>query len=133
MAVPDHSTCSKNRHGSCRESDLLRQVFDTTVRRCMSEGLVGGDGFAVDASMIKADANRQRSVPGSEWQCPEAANHAVREYLSVLDDAAFGAATPVVPKFISHADPASRWTGANGGLAFRLLYLLPDRSAGRRC
>src|SRR5437868_8934514 len=118
MAVPDHSTFSKNRHGRFRESDLLRQVFDTTVRRCMAEGLVGGDGFAVDASMIKADANRQRSVPGSEWQCPEAANHAVREYLSVLDDAAFGAATPVVPKFISHADPASRWTGANGGLAF---------------
>jgi hypothetical protein len=57
-------------------------------------------------------------VPGSEWQAPEAANHAVREYLAVLDDAAFGAATPVVPKFISSADPASRWTGANGGLAF---------------
>src|SRR5204862_341656 len=103
MAVPDHSTFSKNRHGRFRESDLLRQVFDTTVRRCMAEGLVGGDGFAVDASMIKADANRQRSVPGSEWQCPEGANHAVREYLSVLDDAAFGAATPVVPKFICPA------------------------------
>ena len=68
--------------------------------------------------MIKADANRQRSVPGSEGLPPEAANHAVREYLAVLDDAAFGAATPVVPKFISPADPASRWTGANGGLAF---------------
>src|SRR5437773_2285479 len=52
MAVPDHSTFSKNRHGRFRESDLLRQVFDTTVRRCMAEGLVGGDGFAVDASMI---------------------------------------------------------------------------------
>ena len=72
----------------------------------------------VDASMIKADANRQRCVPGSEWQAPEAANHAVREYLAVLDDAAFGAATPVVPKFVSPADPAARWTGANGGLAF---------------
>src|SRR3981189_2017800 len=130
--VPDHSTFSKNRHGRFRESDLLRQVFETTVRRCMAEGLVGGDGFAVDASMIKADANRQRSVPGSEWQCPEAANHAVREYLSVLDDAAFGAATPVVPKFISHADPASRWTGANGGLAFFALcpnYLINPHNA----
>ena len=117
-AVPDHSTFSKNRHGRFRDSDLLRKVFETTVRRCIDEGLVGGEGFAVDASMIKADANRQRSAPGSEWQVPEAANHAVREYLAVLDDAAFGAATPVVPKFISHADPASRWTGANGGLAF---------------
>ena len=117
-SVPDHSTFSKNRHGRFRESDLLRKVFETTVQRCIAEDLVGGEGFAVDASMIKADANRQRSVPGSEWQAPETANHAVREYLAVLDDAAFGAATPVVPKFISHADPASRWTGANGGLAF---------------
>src|ERR1700726_3924008 len=116
--VPDHSTFSKNRHGRFRESDLLRKVFERTVQRCMAEGLVGGEGFAVDASMIKADANRQHSVPGSEWHAPEAANHAVREYLAVLDDAAFGAATPVVPKFISSADPASRWTGANGGLAF---------------
>src|SRR5258708_5761355 len=66
----------------------------------------------------QGDANRQRCVPGGEWQTLEAANHAVREYLAVLDDAAFGAATPVVPKFVSPADPGSRWTGANGGLAF---------------
>jgi len=112
--MPDHSNFSKNRHGRFRESDLVRKVFETTVQRCIAEDLVGGDGFAVDASMIKADANRQRSVPGSEWQAPETANHAVREYLAVLDAAAFGAATPVVSKFISHADPASRWTGANG-------------------
>jgi len=117
-AVPDHSTFSKNRHGRFRDSDLLRKVFETTVQRCIDEGLVGGEGFAVDASMIKADANRQHRVPGIEWSAPETASHAVREYLAVLDDAAFGAATPVVPKFISHADPASRWTGANGGLAF---------------
>jgi hypothetical protein len=84
----------------------------------MSEGLVGGEGFAVDASLIKADANRQRSVPGSEGLPADATSHAVREYLAVLDDAAFGAATPVEPKFISVADPASRWTAANGGLAF---------------
>lgn len=72
-AVPDHSTLSKNRHGRFRDSDLLRKVFEATVRRCIDEGLVGGEGFAVDASMIKADANRQRSVPGSGWQVPEAA------------------------------------------------------------
>lgn len=117
-AVPDHSTFSKNRHGRFRDSDLLRRLFETTVARCMAEGLVGGEGFAVDASMIKADANRQRSVPGDEGLPDETAGHAVREYLATLDDAAFGAATPVVPKFISLADPAARWTGANGGLAF---------------
>jgi hypothetical protein len=72
----------------------------------LPEVLGGGDeGFAVDASVIKADANRQRSVAGSEGLPPEAANHAVREYLAVLDDAAFGGATPVVSKFLSIADP----------------------------
>jgi transposase len=117
-AVPDHSTFSKNRHGRFRDSDLLRRLFEASVERCMAEGLVGGEGFAVDASLIKADANRQRSVPGSEGLPAEAVGRAVREYLAVLDDAAFGGSTPVVPKFLSIADPASRWTGANGGLAF---------------
>jgi transposase len=117
-AVPDHSTFSKNRHGRFRDSDLLRRLFEASVERCMAEGLVGGEGFAVDASLIKADANRQRSVPVGEGLPAEATSHAVREYLAVLDDAAFGAATPVEPKFISVADPASRWTAANGGLAF---------------
>src|SRR5580693_1889810 len=116
--VPDHSTFSKNRHGRFRQSDLLRHLFETVVRRCMAEGLVGGEGFAVDASLIKADANRQRCVPGEEGLPAEAASRAIDEYLAVLDDAAFGAATPVTPKFISPADPASRWTGANKGLAF---------------
>src|ERR1700734_327283 len=116
--VPDHSTFSKNRHGRFRDCDLLRELFETVVRRCMSEGRVGGEGFAVDASLIKADANKQRSVPGDEGLPPGAASRAISEYLAVLDDAAFGAASPVVPKFISPADPASRWTGANKGHAF---------------
>ena len=117
-AVPDHSTFSKNRHGRFRESDLLRKLFESTVARCIAKGLVGGQGFAVDASMIKADANRQNSTPGERWEPPDDPGHAVREYLAVLDEAAFGGATQVVPKFIATADPASRWTGANGGLAF---------------
>lgn len=117
-AVPDHSTFSKNRHGRFRESDLLRQLFDTVLSRCMSEGLVGGEGFAVDASLIKAEANRERSVPGDPGLPPEAASRAIDEYLAVLDDAAFGGATPVTPKFISPVDPAARWTAANKGPAF---------------
>src|SRR5258705_4355237 len=64
--VPDHSTFSKNRHGRFRDSDLLRELFETTVRRCIEEGLVGSEGFAADASLIKADANKQRSAEGSE-------------------------------------------------------------------
>src|SRR5215211_6424394 len=60
--VPDHSTFSKNRHGRFRHSDLLRRLFEATVRRCMAEGIVGGQGFVVDASMIRADASRQKGV-----------------------------------------------------------------------
>jgi transposase len=117
--VPDHSTFSKNRHGRFRESDLLRHVFETVLRRCIEEGLVGGDGFAVDGSLIKADASRQKGVEGAVGLPPSAAaRRAAREYLEVLDDAAFGAATEVTPKFISPADPAARWTGAHGGQAF---------------
>ena len=116
--VPDHSTFSKNRHGRFRDSDLLRHLFETVLRRCMAEGLVGGEGFAVDASLIKADANRQRGVEGPKGLSPEMTSRAIDEYLAVLDDAAFGAATEVTPKFISPADPAARWTGAHGGLAF---------------
>src|SRR5688500_1261295 len=106
--VPDHSTFSKNRHGRFRESDLLRRLFETVLGRCVAEGLVGGEGFAVDGSLIKADASRQKGIPGAEGLPPEAASRAVQEYLGVLDDAAFGAAAPVTPKFISPADPAAR-------------------------
>src|SRR4249919_3219603 len=116
--VPDHSTFSKNRHGRFRQSDLLRRVFETVLRRCIREGLVGGEAFAVDASLIKADANRQKGIEGEKGLPPEATGRAVEEYLAVLDDAAFGAATEVTPKFVSPADPAARWTGAHGGQAF---------------
>jgi len=116
--VPDHSTFSKNRHGRFRDSDLLRRLFEHVLARCIAEGLVGGEGFAVDGSLIKADANRQKGGEGSAGLPPEAVSRAAREYLAVLDEAAFGAATPVPPKFISPADPAARWTGAHGGQAF---------------
>ena len=115
-AVPDHSTFSKTRHGRFREADLLRRLFETVVRRCMAEGLVGGEGFAVDASMIVADAHRQRGVDTPDQLAPEA-NRAVAEYFATLDEAAFGGATPVEPKFISPTDPAARWTASWGGPA----------------
>jgi transposase len=120
--VPDHSTFSKNRHGRFRDSDLFRRLFEAVVERCIAEGLVGGEHFAVDASLIRADANKQNSTSKEEWNPvaidAESAPRAVREYLDVLNDAAFGAATEVRPKFTSHADPASQWTGAMKGPAF---------------
>ena len=117
-SVPDRSPFSKNRHGRFRDSDLLRKLFEMTVERCMREGLVGAEGFAVDASLIRADVHRQRSVPGEEGLPPEAAGRAVAEYLEVLDDAAFGGATPVEPKRINLTDPAARWTAATREAAF---------------
>ena len=82
--VPDHSTFSKNRHGRFRDSDVLRHVFERVVLACITAGLVGGEGFAVDASLIEADANKGRSIPGTEWRKerdPATASHAVKEYL----------------------------------------------------
>src|SRR5437762_2056595 len=73
---------------------------------------------SIDASLIKADANRQKGIEGEKGLPPEATGRAVEEYMAVLDDAAFGAATDVVPKFVSPSDPAARWTGAHGGQAF---------------
>lgn len=124
-AVPDHSTFSKNRHGRYRQSDVFRHVFETVLRRCMSEGLVGGEGFAIDASVIKADANRARGVPGSEATVLQdtAASRAVREYLDALEETNPTGddddADPLAPgKNVSLTDPAARWTAAPGGPAF---------------
>ena len=119
--VPDHSAFSRARNERFRDSDIFRRVFERVVEACIVAGLVGGEGFAVDASLIAADANKQRSVPGSEWSKaldPGAASRAVKEYLATLDDAAFGAASNVIPKFVSPSDPAAQWTGAMRGPAF---------------
>ena len=104
-----------------RDSDIFRQVFERVVEACIAAGLVGGEGFAVDASLIAADANKQRSIPGKDWdknRAPEKASRAVKEYMATLDDAAFGAASDVTPKFVSPSDPAAQWTGAMRGPAF---------------
>src|SRR5471030_464091 len=102
--VPDDSTFSKNRHGRFRDCDLLRKLFETVARRCMTEGLVDGAAFAVDASLIAADANKQRSAAGSDdvdWEAIARTRRSVREYLDTLDEAAWGAPSETVPKFIS--------------------------------
>lgn len=120
-SIPDHSVFSRARNERFRESDVFRRIFEHVVASCITAGLVGGEGFAVDASLIEADANRQRSIPGKDWdreRDPDRASRAVKEYLATLDDAAFGAASEVVPKFISRSDPAAQWTGALKGPAF---------------
>ena len=119
--VPDHSAFSRARNERFRDNDIFRCVFERVVEACIAAGLVGGQGFAVDASLIVADANKQRSIAGKDWhkdRNPETASRAVKEYLATLDDAAFGAASDVTPKFISPSDPAAQWTGAMRGPAF---------------
>jgi transposase len=119
--IPDHSAFSRARNERFRESDIFRRVFERVVAACIAAGLVGGQGFAVDASLIVADANKQRSIPGSDWKKdhdPQDASRAMKEYLATLDDAAFGAANNVTPKFVSPSDPAAQWTGAMRGPAF---------------
>lgn len=95
--VPDHSTFSKYRHDKFRDSDLLRLVFEGVVARCIEEGLVGGKGFAVDASLIMADLDKLNSCAQARWDAaaidPQEAPRAVRKYLETLEDAAFGSAT----------------------------------------
>jgi transposase len=118
--IPDHSAFSRARNERFRDSGIFRRVFERVVETCIAADLVGGEGFAVDASLIVADANKQRSIPGKEWdkhRDPETASRAVKEYLATLDDAAFGAASDVTPKFVSPSDPAAQWTGAMRGPA----------------
>jgi transposase len=116
-AVPDHSTFSKNRHGRFRDGDVVRRVFESVLARCMAAGLVGGEGFAVDASLIEADANRSRSMAReavTDLRDPRHATRAVREYLAALD----AQGEPRSPAAsISPTDPAARFT-AVGGPAF---------------
>jgi transposase len=113
--VPDHSAFSRARNERFRDSNILREVFEHVVTDCIEAQLVAGEGFAVDASLIEADANKCRSKPGSEWDKnidPATARRAVREYLETLNDAAYGKASPVTPKFVAPSDPAAQWTGA---------------------
>ncbi len=110
--VPDHSTFSKSRHGRFRDADLLRLVFDTVVQRCNDEGLIKGEGFATDASYIKADASRQRMADGPvDWQPSPTQSRAVREYLDALDNDPSATRTQ---KKVSTTDPMAQWAGDKG-------------------
>jgi transposase len=128
--VPDHSSFSKNWHGRFRDHNAFRQLFDSVLRRCMAEGLVRGEGFAADASIIKADVQRQHSRASDEqidWGDREQASRPVREYLAALERD-----NPLpLPKRISLTDPSATWTAANGPaiFAYSTNYLI-DLKAG---
>ena len=133
--VPNHSTFSKNRHGRFRASGAFRHLFETVLRRCMMEGLVGGEGFATDASFIRADANRARGVTGVQVPKWEEPSRAVREYLEGLEKTSPVASDdddPPPGRNVSLTDPAAHWTAAPGGppqYAYSTNYLI-DLEAG---
>jgi transposase len=111
--VPDHSTFSKNRYGRFRESGIYRVLFEDVVGQCCSAGLVSGEGFAVDGSLIGRDAGRTRRVESvNAIREGEARSRPVREYLEALD-----AGNPVHPseaRYLSPTDPAAAWNVKEG-------------------
>lgn len=129
--VPDHSTFSVNRHGRFRDGDIFRQFFEAVVRVCMGAGLVKGEGFAVDASVIEADASRYHGKAPDEidWSEPKRQTRAVTEFLSALDEPNDDRK---IPKVISPTDPCSAWTAkANKRVQFGygLNYLIDIENA----
>ncbi|MBZ0148665.1 MAG: transposase [Pseudorhodoplanes sp.] len=131
--VPDHSTFSINRHGRFRGSDIFRHVFEAVVRACMDAGVVKGEGFAVDASVMEADASRCHGKAPDEidWSVPERQTRTAAEFLAGLDDEDPDADRKP-PKVISPSDPCSAWTAkANKRVQFGygLNYLIDIENA----
>jgi transposase len=110
--VPHHSTFSENRLGRFRESDLLRHIFEQVVWAAMAMGLVKGEGFAVDASVLEANASRYHGKAPDEidWTDKQRQTRAVAEYLAALDETAEPNPDRKAPKVISPSDPSSAWT-----------------------
>jgi transposase len=146
--IPDHSVFCRARRERFRESDALRRVFEAVVAMCISAGLVGGEAFSVDASLIKADVNKTKRLPGDHpiaWPKAEEASHAVREYIAALDAAddhkndgeggggsSEGSHRRKPPKEVSLTDPQATWVARSGVdpfFAYDANYLI-DNKAG---
>ena len=147
--IPDHSVFCRARHERFRKSDALRRVFEGVVAMCIAAGFVGGEGFSVDASLIKADVDKKKRVPGDQpvrWPNAEEASHAVREYLTALDAArsndengdgsgggsSGGSSRSKPPKEVSVTDPQATWVarpGVDPFFAYDANYLI-DNKAG---
>jgi transposase len=146
--IPDHSVFCRARHERFRDSDALRRVFEGVVAMCIATGLVGGEAFSIDASLIKADVDKKKRMPGDQpiaWPKAEEASHAVREYLAALDTArgdedgggdAGGSGKGVdrhkPPKEVSLTDPQATWVarpGLDPFFAYDVNYLI-DNKAG---
>lgn len=145
--IPDHSVFSRARHERFRESDALRRVFEGVVAMCIAAGLVGGEAFSVDASLIRADVDKMKRLPGDQPIAWPTISHAVREYLATLDAArndekggggdgdqssSGGSSRSKPPKEVSLTDPQASWVtrpGMNPFFAYDANYLI-DNKAG---
>jgi hypothetical protein len=145
--IPDHSVFCRARHERFRESDALRRVFENVVAMCIAAGLVGGEAFSVDASLIKADVDEKKRMPGDQpiaWPKAEQASRAVREYLAALDAAHgdekdgggdVGGSTgsgsrSKSPKEVSLTDPQAAWVarpGMDPFFAYDVNYLIDNK------
>jgi transposase len=148
-SIPDHSVFCRARLERFRESDALRRVFEDVVAKCIAAGLVGGEAFSIDASLIKADVDKKKRVPGDQpiaWPSTEEASRAVREYLTALDTArsdeesrdgdgdgpGSGGDRRKPPKEVSLTDPQATWVtrpGIDPFFAYDANYLI-DNKAG---
>jgi hypothetical protein len=146
--IPDHSVFSRARHERFRESDALRRVFEGVVAKCIAAGLVGGDAFSIDASLIKADVDKKKRAPGDQpiaWPKEEDTSRAVREYLAALDAAGSdedngagdgggstsGGAKGGSPKQVSLTDPQAAWVtrkGIDPFFAYDANYLIDNKN-----
>ena len=144
--IPDHSVFSRARHERFRQSEALRQVFEGVVAKCIAAGLVGGEGFSIDASLIKADVDKKKRMPGDQpisWPKTEEASRAVREYLTALDaaqnrdenreddDNFDGGSRRKPPKEVSLTDPQAAW-GLSGILCEVMMMRIEGASHGYR-
>lgn len=145
--IPDHSVFCRARHERFRESDALRRVFEGVVAMCIAAGLVGGEAFSIDASLIKADVDKMKRLPGDQPIAWPTISHAVREYLATLDAArndekgdgedgggssSGGGSRGKPPKQVSLTDPQASWVtrpGVNPFFAYDANYLI-DNKAG---
>jgi len=132
--VPNHSTFSVNRHGRFRDGDVFRHMFERIVRQCMDVGLVKGEGFAVDASVIEADASRFQRIEGSEveWSEEQLARRAIQEYVTALEAENAPINPERKPKAISPTDPTAAWTARGRNkimFGYSLNYLIDMENA----
>jgi transposase len=146
--VPDHSVFCRARNERFRESDALRRVFEGVVGTCIAAGLVGGEAFSIDASLIKADVDKKKRAPGDQpiaWPKAQEASRAVQEYLAVLDaarndeesgDGEGGGSSGddgsrrKPPKEVSLTDPQATWVarpGVDPFFAYDANYLIDDK------